>query len=105
VNSGDAEFISKTIDEVFDPDLRLATPLPVDATGAQALKRVWAILVQLRDAALRQQGKSEAEKRKDPLRSAWSQLGGSAEVAKAAPTTNWWPSISNNAPTSSRRSS
>jgi len=45
VNSGDAELISKTIDEVFDPDLRLGTPLPVDATGAQALKHVWAILL------------------------------------------------------------
>ena len=29
VNSGDAELISKTIDEVVDPDLRLGTPLPV----------------------------------------------------------------------------
>jgi len=45
INSGDPEFISKTIDEVFDPDFRLATPLPVDATGAEALKRVWAILL------------------------------------------------------------
>jgi predicted ester cyclase len=45
LNSGDAELISKTIDEVFDPDVRLATPLPVDATGAQALKQAWAILL------------------------------------------------------------
>jgi predicted ester cyclase len=45
INSRDPEFISKTIDEVFDPDFRLATPLPVDATGAEALKRVWAILL------------------------------------------------------------
>ncbi len=45
VNSGDAELISKTIDEVFDPDVRIGTPLPVDATGAQALKQVWATLL------------------------------------------------------------
>ena len=45
VNSGDAELISKTIDEVVEPDVLLGTPLPVDATGAQALKHVWAILL------------------------------------------------------------
>lgn len=45
LNSGDAELISKTIDEVFDPDVRIGTPLPVEATGAQALKQVWAILL------------------------------------------------------------
>jgi steroid delta-isomerase-like uncharacterized protein len=45
VNSGDAELISKTIDEVFDPDVRLGTLLPVDAPGAQALKQMWAILL------------------------------------------------------------
>jgi predicted ester cyclase len=45
LNSGDAEIISKTIDEVFDPDVRIGTPLPVQATGAQALKQVWAILL------------------------------------------------------------
>jgi hypothetical protein len=45
VNRGDAELISKTINEVFDSDLRLGTPLPVDAPGAQALKHVRAILL------------------------------------------------------------
>lgn len=45
LNSGDAELISKTIDEVFDPDMRIGTPLPVDATGAQVLRQVWAILL------------------------------------------------------------
>jgi steroid delta-isomerase-like uncharacterized protein len=46
INSGDLELISRTIDEVVDPDVRLGTPLPVDATGAEALKQVWAILLQ-----------------------------------------------------------
>jgi predicted ester cyclase len=45
VNSGDVELISKTIDEVVDPNVRIGTPLPVEATGAQALKQVWAILL------------------------------------------------------------
>ena len=46
VNSGDQELISKTIDEVVEPDVRIRTPLPVQATGAQALKQVWAMLLQ-----------------------------------------------------------
>ncbi|MGH3445665.1 MAG: ester cyclase [Nocardioidaceae bacterium] len=45
LNSGDPELISRTIDRVFDPDVRIGTPLPVDATGAQELKQVWAILL------------------------------------------------------------
>ena|SRR6266545_1201329 len=45
MNTGDAELISKTIDEVFEPDVLIRTPLPVQATGAQALKQVWAILL------------------------------------------------------------
>jgi steroid delta-isomerase-like uncharacterized protein len=45
VNSGDAQRIAKTIDEVVEPDVRIGTPLPIDATGAQALKQVWATLL------------------------------------------------------------
>jgi steroid delta-isomerase-like uncharacterized protein len=45
VNSGDAEFISQTIDEVVESGVLIRTPLPVDATGAQALKHVWASLL------------------------------------------------------------
>lgn len=44
-NTGDAELISKTIDEIVEPDVRIRTPLPVEATGAQALKQVWAMLL------------------------------------------------------------
>ena len=46
INTGDLELISKTIDEVFEPDVLIRTPLPVRATGAQALKQVWAMLLQ-----------------------------------------------------------
>jgi steroid delta-isomerase-like uncharacterized protein len=45
MNSGDRELISKMIDEVVDPDVLIRTPLPVAATGAQALKEVFAILL------------------------------------------------------------
>ena len=44
-NSGDAEVISKTIDEVVEPDLRIRRRLPVEATGARALKQVWEMLL------------------------------------------------------------
>jgi steroid delta-isomerase-like uncharacterized protein len=41
MNTGDAELISKTIDELVEPDVLIRTPVPVDATGAQALKEVF----------------------------------------------------------------
>ena len=37
-NSGDLGLISRTIDELFEPDALIRTPLPIDATGAQVLK-------------------------------------------------------------------
>jgi steroid delta-isomerase-like uncharacterized protein len=45
VNSGDAQLIAQTIDEVVEPDVRIGTPLPIDATGVQALKQVWTTLL------------------------------------------------------------
>jgi hypothetical protein len=45
MNTGDVELISKTIDEIVEPDVLIGTPLPVEATGAQALKQVWAMLL------------------------------------------------------------
>jgi len=45
LNSGDDELIASTIDEIFDPEVRIGTPLPIDATGAQALKQVWTTLL------------------------------------------------------------
>jgi steroid delta-isomerase-like uncharacterized protein len=46
-NTGDAEFLSKTIDELVAPDAAIRTPLPIDATGAEALKQVWAMLLRI----------------------------------------------------------
>ena len=45
VNGGDVELILKTIDEIVEPDALIHTPLPIEATGAQALKQVWATLL------------------------------------------------------------
>jgi len=41
MNTGDADIISRTIDELVAPDALIRTPLPVDATGAQKLKEVF----------------------------------------------------------------
>ena len=43
-NTGDPELISETIDEIVEPDVQIRTPLPAQATGAQALKEVFARL-------------------------------------------------------------
>ena len=45
MNTCDVEFIAKTIDELVEPDAMIRTPLPSDATGAQSLKQVWAVLL------------------------------------------------------------
>jgi predicted ester cyclase len=45
VNTGDIELISQMIDELVKPDAVLHTPLPIEATGAQLLKEVFASLV------------------------------------------------------------
>ena len=41
MNTGDAEVISKTIDALVAPEAVIRTPLPIEATGAQALKEVF----------------------------------------------------------------
>ena len=46
-NTGDAQFIAKTIDELVAPDAVVRTPLPIGATGAEALKQVWALLLRV----------------------------------------------------------
>ncbi|GAA3928666.1 ester cyclase [Actinomadura viridis] len=43
-SSGDMEVISKTIDEVVRPDVLIRTPVPIESTGAQALKEVFTAL-------------------------------------------------------------
>jgi steroid delta-isomerase-like uncharacterized protein len=45
MNTCDAEVISKSIDELVEPDATIRTPLPGDATGAEALKHVWRVLL------------------------------------------------------------
>jgi steroid delta-isomerase-like uncharacterized protein len=44
-NSGDAERNSQTVDEVFEPDVQISTPLPVQTTGALAIKEVFTTLL------------------------------------------------------------
>ena len=44
MNAGDADLVSKTIDENVEPDVLISTPLPIEATGARALKEVFATL-------------------------------------------------------------
>jgi predicted ester cyclase len=44
-NTGDTELISRTIDELVEPDALIRTPLPIEATGAQLLKEVFARLL------------------------------------------------------------
>jgi steroid delta-isomerase-like uncharacterized protein len=46
-NSGNWELLSKTIDEMVAPDAVIRTPLPIDATGAELLKQVWAMLLRV----------------------------------------------------------
>jgi steroid delta-isomerase-like uncharacterized protein len=45
INSGDAELLSETIDELVDPDALIRTPLPIETTGAEAVKEVFARLL------------------------------------------------------------
>ena len=44
MNSGAPELISKTIDELVEPNALIRTPLPLDATGRDKLKEVFARL-------------------------------------------------------------
>jgi steroid delta-isomerase-like uncharacterized protein len=46
ISTGDVEFVSRTIDEVVEPDVLLSTPLPVATTGADGLKEAMAMLLQ-----------------------------------------------------------
>jgi steroid delta-isomerase-like uncharacterized protein len=43
-NTHDGHLISTTIDEVFEPDVVMSTPVPIRATGAEAFKEVFATL-------------------------------------------------------------
>jgi len=41
MNTNNADIISRTIDDLVEPDAVVRTPLPLDVTGAQALKEVF----------------------------------------------------------------
>jgi steroid delta-isomerase-like uncharacterized protein len=43
-NTGDLALLATTIDEMVAPDAVIRTPLPIDTTGAEALKQIWAAL-------------------------------------------------------------
>jgi hypothetical protein len=43
-NTHDPELISKTVDDVFDPDVRAGTQMPIEANGPEDVKRVFAML-------------------------------------------------------------
>ncbi|MER6345844.1 ester cyclase [Streptomyces sp. NPDC001595] len=45
VNSGDPKAVAETIDEVVAPDVRFHAPVPMGESGADALKRVWEVLL------------------------------------------------------------
>jgi steroid delta-isomerase-like uncharacterized protein len=45
MNSCDPAVISATVDELVASDARVRTPLPTDASGAEVLKHVWAVLL------------------------------------------------------------
>jgi steroid delta-isomerase-like uncharacterized protein len=44
MNTNDVEIISKTIDELVEPDVVIRNPLPLDVPGAQGLKLVFTTL-------------------------------------------------------------
>ena len=45
VNSGDRDLVAKAVDELVAPDLLFHAPVPTGLTGAEALKRVWEVLL------------------------------------------------------------
>ncbi|ONI89332.1 ester cyclase [Actinosynnema sp. ALI-1.44] len=44
-NSGSMEVIASMIDEVVEPDVVFHAPVPMETTGAQALRQVWTVLL------------------------------------------------------------
>jgi hypothetical protein len=45
-NTHDPELISKTVDEIFDPNIKSGTPMPIEAAGLEGVKHVFATLHQ-----------------------------------------------------------
>jgi steroid delta-isomerase-like uncharacterized protein len=46
MNTADADMISKTIDQLVDPNAVIGTPLPIEGTGPEKLKQVFGRLLQ-----------------------------------------------------------
>ncbi|MFF0476891.1 ester cyclase [Streptomyces sp. NPDC004284] len=44
-NSGEMDLVAKAVDDLTAPDLVFHAPVPMGATGAEALKRVWEALL------------------------------------------------------------
>ncbi|MEU4279874.1 ester cyclase [Streptomyces tanashiensis] len=44
-NSGNPGLVARAIDELAAPDMVFHAPVPLGATGAEALKRVWEVLL------------------------------------------------------------
>ncbi|MFH8839338.1 ester cyclase [Streptomyces sp. NPDC017868] len=44
-NSGEMDLVAKAVDDLTAPDLVFHAPVPTGATGAEALKRVWEVLL------------------------------------------------------------
>ncbi|MFK0244707.1 ester cyclase [Amycolatopsis azurea] len=44
-NTGSVQLVERTIDEVVDPEVVFHAPVPMDTTGARALKQVWTVLL------------------------------------------------------------
>jgi steroid delta-isomerase-like uncharacterized protein len=44
MNTGDVDIVGRTIDEIVDPGATVRTPLPIETTGPQALKEIFAML-------------------------------------------------------------
>jgi steroid delta-isomerase-like uncharacterized protein len=45
-NTHDPDLISKAVDEMFDQDVRAATPMPIEASGPDGVRNVFATLHQ-----------------------------------------------------------
>jgi steroid delta-isomerase-like uncharacterized protein len=45
-NTHDPDLISKAVDEMFDQDVRAATPMPIEASGPEGVRNVFATLHQ-----------------------------------------------------------
>lgn len=45
-NAHDEELLSQAVDALFDPDVRMTTPLPIQAIGVEAIKAVFTTLHQ-----------------------------------------------------------